>query len=168
MTQSKTSLQEIYPKRIDVPLFIIISAILLCTGLSLPLLKIQQMVFWKSEYSVFRGIIELTKHGDYVIAAIIFFFSIVFPILKLLMMFFLWEFKLDEGQRKTVIHWLGILGKWSMLDVFVVAIIIVIVKLGPLAKTQAQSGLYYFTAAIFLSLITSMIIDGLASKAIKK
>jgi paraquat-inducible protein A len=160
----KKSLQAIYPKRIDVPLLIIISTLLLCTGLSLPLLNIQQMIFWKSEYSVFRGVIELTKHGDYVIAAIIFFFSVVFPIFKLLMMFIIWEFKLEQEKRKTFIHWLGILGKWSMLDVFVVAIIIVIIKIGPLAKTQAQSGLYFFTAAILLSLVTSMIVDSLASK----
>ena len=57
------------------------------------------------------------------------------------------------------------LGKWSMLDVFVVAILIVLVKLGPLAKIQPQQGVYWFAAAILLSMITSMYIDSLARKS---
>ena len=63
-----------------------------------------------------------------------------------------------------VLHWLGILGKWSMLDVFVVAILIVLVKIGPLAKVEAQRGLYWFAGAILLSMITSMYVDSLAGK----
>jgi len=71
---------------------------------------------------------------------------------------------LGEKKRQAVLRWLGILGKWSMLDVFVVAILIVLVKLGPLAKVQPQRGVYWFAAAIFLSMITSMYVDNLARK----
>ena len=71
---SKKSLKELHPRRIDVPLGILLSAVLLAIGLSLPLLKIQQMIFWKSEYSVIRGVLELAKQGDYVLAVVIFFF----------------------------------------------------------------------------------------------
>jgi len=46
--------------------------------------------------------------------------------------------RLPEVQRQKLLHWLGILGKWSMLDVLVVAILIVLVKLGPLAKVEAR------------------------------
>jgi paraquat-inducible protein A len=51
-----------------------------------------------------------------------------------------------------------------MLDVFVVAILIVLVKLGPLANVQPQQGVYWFAAAVFLSMITSMYVDSLARK----
>ena len=56
-------------------------------------------------------------------------------------------------------------GHWSMLDVFVVAILIVLVKLGPLAKVQPQQGVYWFAVAIFLSMVTSMYVDSLAQKS---
>ncbi len=51
-----------------------------------------------------------------------------------------------------------------MLDVFVVAILIVLVKLGPLAKIEPQPGLYWFSAAILVSMITSMYVDSLAGE----
>ena len=51
-----------------------------------------------------------------------------------------------------------------MLDVFVVAILIVLVKLGPLAKVEPQSGVYVFCAAIVVSMVTSMYVESLAKK----
>ena len=54
---------------------------------------------------------------------------------------------------------LGILGKWSRLDVFVAAILIVLVKLGPSATGPAR-----VAAAIFLSTIPSMYVDSRARK----
>jgi hypothetical protein len=65
------SLRELHPRRIDIPLIILLSVILLFLGLSLPLLKVQQIIFWKSEYSVFAGVLELTRHGDYMLAAML-------------------------------------------------------------------------------------------------
>jgi len=121
-------------------------------------------VLWKNEYSVIAGVHGLWEQGQYALAIILFFFSIVFPLFKLAMLSFIWFIRLAERKRQAVLHWLGILGKWSMLDVFVVAILIVLVKLGPLAKVQPQRGVYWFAAAIFLSMITSMYVDSLAQK----
>ena len=162
MNPRRKSLKELYPRRIDVPLSILLSAVLLAIGLSLPLLKVRQMIFWKSEYSVIRGVLELANQGDYILALVLFFFCVVFPIVKLLTLWIIWEVKLTDDKRGQFLKWLGTLGKWSMLDVFVVAIIIVIVKLDPLAKTQAQVGVYIYAAAIFCSLVSTMVIEGIA------
>ena len=169
MNIPKKSLKELHPRRIDVPLSILLSAVLLAIGLSLPLLKVQQMIFWKSEYSVIRGVLELAHQGDYVLALLLFFFCVIFPIVKLLTLWIIWEVKLTEDKRAQFLKWLGTLGKWSMLDVFVVAIIIVIVKLDPLAKTQAQIGVYIYAAAILWSLISTMMVEGIVvPKRVKK
>ena len=69
---------------------------------------------------------------------------------------------MTDDKRGQFLKWLGTLGKWSMLDVFVVAIIIVIVKLDPLAKTQAQIGVYIYAAAILCSLVSTMVIEAVA------
>jgi paraquat-inducible protein A len=158
------ALREYYPRRFEVPLLILLSFVLLMIGLSLPLMKVEKMVFWKNEYSVVKGVNALWEQGQYALASILFFFSVVFPNFKLAGLAFIWFVRLAERKREMVLHWLGILGKWSMLDVFVVAILIVLVKLGPLAKIQPQQGVYWFAAAILLSMITSMYIDSLARK----
>ncbi len=158
------SLRDRYPRRIEVPVLILTSFVLLLIALSLPLLTVEKMVLWKNEYSVIAGVHGLWEQGQYALATILFFFSIVFPLFKLAMLGFIWFIRLAERKRQAVLHWLGILGKWSMLDVFVVAILIVLVKLGPLAKVQPQRGVYWFAAAIFLSMITSMYVDSLAQK----
>jgi paraquat-inducible protein A len=158
------SLRDRYPRRIEVPVLILVSLVVLLIALSLPLLTVEKVVFWKNEYSVIAGVHGLWEQGQYVLAIVLFFFSIVFPVCKLAMLGFLWGVRLAEHKRQAVLHWLGVLGKWSMLDVFVVAILIVLVKLGPLARVQPQRGVYWFAAAIFLSMVTSMYVDNLARK----
>lgn len=143
---------------------ILASFVLLLIALSLPLMTVEKMVFWKNDYSVITGVHGLWEQGQYALAVILFFFSIVFPVFKLAMLAVIWTVRLAERKRQAVLHWLGILGKWSMLDVFVVAILIVLVKLGPLAKVRPQQGVYWFAAAILLSMITSMYVDSLAQK----
>jgi len=159
-----SALRDRYPRRIEVPVLILVSFALLLTGLSLPLMQVEKMVFWKNEYSVFNGVTSLWEQGQYALAFILFFFSIVFPVVKLSALGVIWNVRLAEAKRQTVLRWLGTLGKWSMLDVFVVAILIVLVKLGPLAKVAPQAGLYVFCGAILLSMITSMYVESLAKK----
>lgn len=141
------------------------STILLIKGLSLPLLYTQQMVFWKSTYSVWTGIVALWHVNELLLAGVLFFFSIVFPFTKLTALSVLWFIPMPENQRCLILHWLGILGKWSMLDVFVVAILIVLVKLGPMAKVEPREGVYFFAGAILASMITTMYVDSLARSA---
>jgi len=158
------SLRGRYPRRFEVPLLILLSFGLLLMGLTRPLMKVEKMVFWKNEYSVLRGVHGLWDQRQYVLATILFFFSIVFPMVKLTALTLIWFVRLPEQKRQTALHWLGLLGKWSMLDVFVVAILIVLVKLGPLARIEPQRGLYWFAAAILMSMITSMYVERLAKK----
>jgi paraquat-inducible protein A len=148
-----------------VPAALLLSTVLLLVGLSLPLLETHQQLLWKkwqSSYSVWAGVVALWHARDYVLAAVLFFFSIVFPILKLIALAVIWFVRLADAQRDRLLHSLGLLGKWSMLDVFVVAILIVLVKLGPLARVEPRTGVYFFTAAIVASMLTTMYVTRLA------
>jgi paraquat-inducible protein A len=167
MTNSadKRSLSQRYHRRLEVPLFIFLSGTMLVIGLSLPLMKVQKLIFWKNEYSVFTGVVGLVRDGQWLLAAVVFFFSMVFPFVKLVALLVLWGVRLKEAQRKSLLRWLGILGKWSMLDVFAVSILIVLVKLGPLAKVEPQPGLYFFCVAILCSMSTAMYVEHLARSA---
>jgi paraquat-inducible protein A len=155
-SNTRQSLSQLYPRHIEIPILILFSTILLGFGLSLPIMQVEKMVFWKNQYSVFTGTVGLYHDKEYFLAALLFFFSLVFPIVKLATLGFLWQFKLDAEQRNRILGWLGILGKWSMLDVFVVAILIVAVKLGPLANVKPGSGVYLFSLAIIMSIGTTL------------
>jgi paraquat-inducible protein A len=159
------SLRDRYPWRIEVPLLMLASLGLLLMAYSLPLMSVEKLVYWKNEYSIIAGVRGLWDEGQFSLSIILFFFSIVFPLFKLAVLGVLWVVRLSAHKREFVLHWLGILGKWSMLDVFVVAILIVLVKLGPLVKVRPQRGVYWFAAGVVLSMITSMYVDRLARKA---
>lgn len=162
-----SALCQLYPRHTPaVVAALLTSAALLATGLSLPLLHTQQLVFWKSTYSVWAGVVALWQANELFLAAVLFFFSIVFPIVKLSALAVIWLIRLEDAQRARLLHWLGLLGKWSMLDVFIVAILIVLVKIGPLAKVEPRLGVYVFSAAILASMGTTMFVDRLARRAL--
>jgi len=146
---------------------IVLSGMLLYVGLSLPVMKVEKMIFWKNEYSVITGIIGLVHDREYFLAAVLFFFSVIFPTIKLVMLGLLWQIKFDEARRRRLLEWLGILGKWSMLDVFVVAILIVVMKLGPLANVEPKDGVYVFSLAIIMAIVTTMRVEKLAKRTVE-
>src|SRR5438045_3748918 len=87
----KTSLRSLYSWwRLEVPLLIILSFLFLAAGLLLPLMNVQKMVFWKNDYSVITGVISLWHDGQHMLAAVVFFFSLVFPVVKLVTLTVIW------------------------------------------------------------------------------
>ena len=150
----RKSFQKLYPNRIDIPILIILSVIFLIVGLSLPILTVRKL--WNSNtYSILTGIQNLWDEKYYVLAVVIFTFSIIFPIAKLFALSVVWFVGLEDQQRKKLIYWMEIFGKWSMLDVFVSAIIVVWIKLGALADAKAENGIYFFAASVLLTMIVS-------------
>jgi len=63
--------------------------------------------------------------------------------------------------------WLSHYGKWSMLDVFVVALLLVIVKLGVLATVEVHYGIYTYAIAGLLIMVTTAIINHIAEQELK-
>jgi len=151
---TSNSLWRAHPKRIDVLVLILISTGLLIQGLSLPILTTRQL--WNSNtFSILSGVTALWKDHYVFLAAVIFFFSIVFPFVKLATLFVIWVVPLPERIRRNTLHFLSLLGKWSMLDVFVSALVIVAVRLGALASAKVEVGLYFFAASVLLAMVAT-------------
>jgi paraquat-inducible protein A len=166
---ARYALRELHRRHaVPVPLALVVSTLLLLVGLSLPLLHARQMIFWKSSYSVWAGVVALWEANELLLALVLFFFSIIFPAIKLAALAVIWFVKLPEERRQGLLHWLGLLGKWSMLDVFVVAILIVLIKIGPLAKVEPRAGVYVFSLAIMASMLTTVYIDRLTRRSIRR
>jgi paraquat-inducible protein A len=158
------SLQELNPRRIDIVILIALSIGLLVVGLMLPIMTVHKL--WETNtYSIVTGVQSLWVEKYYALAVIIFFFSVIFPIAKLAALSAVWLIKLGDERRKTLIYWMEVFGKWSMLDVFVTAIIIVWVKLGALASAKAENGIYFFAASVLLTMVVSSLQSSLAKSS---
>lgn len=144
------------------PVLLALAAVLLTLGLYFPLLRIEKMLFWKNEYSVATGVFGLFEDRQYLLAAVVFFWSVVFPIGKLVLLVWLWFGRSDAKQRAFVLRWLDKVSRWSMLDVFIVAVLIVALKLGPIASVTVEPGLYVFAGAVVLLMLLGAWIENLA------
>jgi len=161
----RRALVENYARRIDVPILIVASAGLLIAAYMLPTLELTKVIFFTDEYSIWAGIMELWKADHPILAVLVFLFSMVFPIAKLLGLTLAWVVPLSDSGRLRMAETISWLGKWSMLDVFIVAMIVVLVKSKDLADAEAGIGIYLFAAAVTLSMIASMSVERLSKRA---
>lgn len=164
MNYQPKSLMQIFPRSFDVPIMLLTSAILLGFGLYLPVIKLNELVFWTHTFSVYTGIISLWKEQHYFLSVIILVFSIIFPFIKLGVLCLVWFRRISNDQRETYLKWLANLGKWSMLDVFVVAITIVVAKISKFASAEPKIGIYFFGGSIILAILVTMRIERLTNK----
>lgn len=122
---------------------------LLFEGLTLPILSLQKFWIFRNTVSIWSGMNSLYASGETFLATVLLVFSILFPIGKNLMLIgiLLKGSWLGKFSRRLV-RWAAVLGKWSMLDVFLVAILVASVKLGVLAHADVLSALYFFAGSV--------------------
>jgi paraquat-inducible protein A len=114
-----------------------------------------------SENTVWSGVVSLYRDGMWFVASIVFAASILIPLLKLLGLFFLvWDGSPERRRERTWIYkTICVLGPWAMLDVFLLAIAVALVKFGSLATVKAGPGLIAFAAVVALTLLASSSFD---------
>jgi paraquat-inducible protein A len=94
-------------------------------------------------------------------------FSVVLPILKILLLDKLLRSRNRDIERlQKYLHWMHLYGKWSMLDVFVVAVLVAAVKLGAIASVELRFGLYAFAVAVLLTMYVTARVVGLTAGSI--
>ena len=153
--QGHPSLHTENPKMGYIAFLLAASLILLILGLFLPAIHLRELVVFQSTFSVITGIINLFHEGHIVLGIVIVLFSVIFPIGKLIALSLIWFQNVSAEKKALYIKWLEILGKWSMLDVFCVAVTVVITQISHLAKAEARIGIYFFGASIILTMITT-------------
>lgn len=117
-----------------------------------------------SESTVWDGCVRLFQDDQWFVAAIVFLASIVVPLFKLLGLFFLVitaRFKsMRWQQERTWIYTIiDVIGPWAMLDVFLLAVLVALVKLDQLATILPGPGLLAFTTMVVLTLFASASFD---------
>jgi len=129
---------------------------LLFYGLQAPILTLEKFYFFSNTVSLLSALQTLAREAEWGLFALVGTFSVVFPILKNLILLLIWNFDPSYGERhRRHLHWLATYGKWSMLDVFVVALLVVSVKLGSLAQARVEIGIYAFAASVIITMLLS-------------
>ncbi len=151
-------------------LLLLANAALLYAGLTVDAITVAKMMskdilLWKvrlvderSTYSILSAVGKLWDDGNYGLFALVFGFSVVFPWMKLAANGMLVAMTLTGRRHRhhsRFASWLSYLGKWSMLEVFMAALLCVVVKMGDLVRVQVEWGIYLFCAAVGLSMVNA-------------
>ncbi len=118
--------------------------------------------------TIMSGVIYFWQHSDYLVAFVIFTASIFIPLLKLMILTFL---LLVVRKQATDTHrWrpeqcaflyrvVEFVGRWSMIDVFVVSLLTALIQMQALASINAGSGAVAFGAVVVLTMLASLSFD---------
>jgi paraquat-inducible protein A len=139
---------------------LLLAAVFFILGIFFPMITISKFIFIKNSFSVLSGVYELLRNGQIPIFVIVAGFSIVLPIMKIWVLYQLLSTSIKENpMTRRYLHLMHEYGRWSMLDVMVVAVLIVTVKLGAIASIQVHFGLYVFgTSVLLIMLITHKVV----------
>ncbi|MDZ4755743.1 MAG: paraquat-inducible protein A [Phycisphaerae bacterium] len=135
--------------------------ILLLPANLLPILQIEYLGRVKAS-TVWSGCVALWDEGMTAVAIVVFLASIVIPFAKLAAIFTLcW---LDGSSRFVrtrvwLLRQIERIGRWSMLDVFLLAILVALVKLDSLSSARPGPGLFFFAAVVVLTILASASFD---------
>jgi paraquat-inducible protein A len=128
-----------------------------------PILRMERYGLY-SESTVWEGVAELMRLGYWFVALIVFLASILVPLLKLMGLFFLSISSAARSrrwrrQRTWIYKFIEIIGPWAMLDVFLLAVLVALVRLGQLATVLPGRGLVAFAGVVVLTILASAMFD---------
>ncbi|TAL03474.1 MAG: hypothetical protein EPO07_06155 [Verrucomicrobia bacterium] len=170
MTAAKNRpLGEIHrDERLPIVAMLLLSLALFLAGLFRPFTQVTKLWLFENQVSVYNGLITLFHQQEYFLFAILLVFSVTFPFVKITALLVLWLKPGLEPQQASRVHrFVANLSKWSMLDVFVVAVLVVLIRAGGLATIKAQDGLFLFCASVVLTQIASEWTGRIARKTLQ-
>lgn len=110
--------------------------------------------------TILGGVILLMHHGAVLVALVIFLFSVMVPIGKFISLFYLvWTVRrrspISPRQRTVMYQVTEFVGKWSMVDVFVVAILVALVHLGGLLSIRPGIAAVCFAGVVIVTMLAA-------------
>ena len=143
---------------------LLIAASILYIPANLLPVTITRSLFGVQSDTIMSGVAFFWNEGSYDLAIIIFTASIFVPLAKLLALSFLclsvqFRFELDPQQRTKLYRMVEFIGKWSMLDVFVVALLATLVDFSSFASISAGPGAVAFGAVVVITMFAAMTFD---------
>ncbi|MCF1183721.1 paraquat-inducible protein A [Marichromatium gracile] len=129
----------------------------------LPIMTVTSLGRSQSD-TIFSGVVFLFSHGMWPLGLVVFVASVFVPLLKLLILVGLLlsvhtRTRWRPRERTRLYRLTEAIGRWSMVDVYVVTILVALVRLGNLASVEAEAGAIFFCAVVVLTMIAAMSFD---------
>lgn len=142
---------------IVIVLMLVSAVVFFIAGIFLPFTSVTKLWLFQNQISVYHGLIILWQAGEMFLFLILFVFTICFPLVKLTAMLVLWLYpRVGPDHARTMFHFVSNLGKWSMLDVFVVAILVLTIKSSGVANIKVGAGFFLFFVSVMLTQFASL------------
>lgn len=156
----KTWLHRRRPHSIQRTWALLIAAYVLYLPANLLPITVTHSIFGTQRDTIISGVAYLWESGSWAIAAIVFIASVAVPLLKLFSLTLLIvsvqrRWRGEPRQRAKLYRILEVIGRWSMLDVYVVTILVALVQVQSLATITPGSGLLAFAAVVVLSMLAT-------------
>lgn len=139
------------------------AAILYIPANLLPIMNFQKLGRGEPQ-TILSGVVHLVEGGFLGLAIVVFVASVVVPVLKLIGIGFLvatvyfgWAGSRIAATR--VHHIVELVGRWSMIDVFTIALLVALVQLDLLASVEAGDAALYFAVVVVLTMLASQTFD---------
>lgn len=147
----------------------LVALVVLTFGLFTPLLTVTihkefeyigDVVLSFESKSLLGSVLKLWEDGEITVALVILLFSILIPLFKTLSLMFV-AVVMESRFAHGIVKFFKLIGKWSMLDVFVVATLLVYLTSSgsDVSRAEVQVGLYFFLAYVIVSMLVSLSAD---------
>ena len=131
---------------------LILSMSLFITGIITPIMTLTKLFFLENSFSILSALRDLWVQNEYFLFIIISLLSVALPIAKILLLSWILNAKYSGKTQLKLLELIHHFGRWAMLDVLVIAILLVAVKLGTIASVEIHYGLYLFAASILITM----------------
>lgn len=143
--------------------FLIAAAILYAPANLLPIM-VTDTLFGTQSDTIMSGVAYLWHTGSWPLALIVFIASIAVPLMKLGALLLLavsvqWRLPWDPLSRTRLYRLVELVGKWSMVDIFVIALMVALVQLKVIATINAGPAALAFGAVVVLTMLSAMSFD---------
>ncbi len=145
---------------LQVSLALTICAILLyIPAMIYPIMEVTRLGV-KVESTILGGVISFLEHGSYFIAGVIFIASVVIPMIKLVGLLFIFtslkvNVKMSNNRKILIFKFIEAIGKWSMIDIYVVALLASIVQLDEIFNIKGGIAATSFALMVILTMIAA-------------
>lgn len=132
---------------------IILATVFFALGVILPVIRFTTVYVWSREHSIATIIWALFENEEYFLTVVLFLFSILFPFLKLFyLLTLLTSPDIPPEFRKRSISTMEWLGRYSMTDVMVLALLIFYVNSSGYTEAVVLPGVYFFAASAIMTM----------------
>jgi len=140
-------------RNVVLSLLIILATVFFALGVTMPVIRFTTVYVWTNEHSIVTIIYALYQNNELFLCGVIAVFSVLFPFLKLFYLLTLVtspDLPADFREKSfSVMEWLG---RYSMTDVMVLALLIFYVNSSGYTEADVQPGVYFFAASVLMTM----------------